>query len=210
MAVNMQNLEVWKNFFVIEGLDGSGTTTQLKNVEKYAASIEQPLWATWEPTDKPLGLLIRKALRKEIKVHPETLARMYSSDRFEHLFGENGIKERIERGELVFSDHYFFSSLAYQTLSSDFETIHSLNHYPLPEALIYIDIPWQVCEARRKVRDEKEELFDGKSIQQLISDNYERALKLFSDKGMKIHRIDGTLTVDEVFEAIKAIIFPSH
>lgn len=207
--MNTQKLEVWKNFFVIEGLDGSGTTTQLKNVESYAASIGHSLWATWEPTDNPQGLLIRKALRKEITVLPETLARMYSTDRFEHLYGSNGIKERIETGELVFSDRYFFSSLAYQTLSSDFETILSLNCFPLPEALIFIDIPWQVCEARRKVRDEKEELFDGKSIQQRISDNYERALSHFSDKGMVIHRIDGTLTVEEIFQKIKDIIFPS-
>lgn len=198
---------VWKNFIVLEGLDGSGTTTQLHNIENYAAAQGRPHWGTWEPTDNPLGLLIRQALRKEIQLHPETLARLYSSDRFEHLYGSGGIKERIDRGELVVSDRYLFSSLAYQTLDRDFDTILGLNNFPLPEKLLFIDVPWRVCEARRKVRDEKEELFDGKSLQQRISDNYERALKTFSDTPMEIYRIDGTLTADAVFQEIRKILF---
>jgi len=202
------NPQIWKNFIVLEGLDGSGTTTQLKKLEAAAAARGIPFHATWEPTDNPVGRLIRRVLRKEEQVAPETLARLFSTDRFEHLFApETGIKARLERGELVVSDRYLFSSLAYQSLGCGFDTVLGLNDFPLPEKLFFIDVPWQVCRDRRHQRD-MEELFEGSPIQEKISDNYERALKLFSPAGMKIYRVDGTGPEDEVFESIAALLFP--
>lgn len=200
--------EIWHNFIVIEGLDGSGTTTQLRRLKTFGAEHNHPVWTTWEPTDNPVGLLIRKVLRKEEDVSAETLARLFSTDRFEHLYAPGkGIRPRLDRGETVICDRYIFSSLAYQSLDCGFERVLELNDYPLPEKLIYIDVPWQVCQERRNERD-MEELFEGAPIQQRIHDNYERALALFADRGMTIHRIDGTRSSDEVFEEIRKLLFP--
>jgi dTMP kinase len=201
------NPQIWKNFIVLEGLDGSGTTTQLKRLESAAVSRGIPFHATWEPTDNPVGRLIRRVLRKEDHVTPETLARLFTTDRFEHLYApETGIKARVEKGEMVISDRYIFSSLAYQSLGCGFDKVLELNDFPLPEKLLFIDVPWEVCRERRHLRD-MEELFEGAPIQHKISDNYEKALGLFADSGMEIHRIDGTGTEDEVFDAIAALLF---
>ncbi len=202
------NPPIWNNFIVLEGLDGSGTTTQLKKLESAAAARNIPFHATWEPTDNPVGRLIRRVLRKEDRVTPETLARLFSTDRFEHLYApETGIKDRIARGEMVVSDRYIFSSLAYQSLGCGFDTVLNLNDFPLPAKLFFIDVPWEVCRDRRHQRD-MEELFEGSPIQQKISDNYEAALTLFAHTDMEIHRIDGAGSEDQVFERIAALLFP--
>ena len=199
---------IWEKFIVLEGLDGSGTTTQLHRLAAYGKKKKNSLQTTWEPTDNPVGQLIRRVLKKEVEVTPETLARLFSTDRFEHLYAPNyGIRSLLDRGEMVICDRYIFSSLAYQSLDCGFEQILELNAYPLPEKLIYLDVPREVCEYRRSSRN-AEELFEGPSLQQRIRDNYERALSFFANRGMVIHRIDGTGGADTVFEEIRRILFP--
>ncbi|MDR2049521.1 MAG: dTMP kinase [Treponema sp.] len=58
------------NFAVLEGCDGSGTTTQLKLLSRRAASVPgfPPFYATSEPTKGPVGELIRRLLREESPV----------------------------------------------------------------------------------------------------------------------------------------------
>ncbi len=115
----MKNNEILKNFIVLEGLDGSGTTTQMNNLgEKYHKNgISHQL--TMEPTDNHVGKLIRQVLEKEIEVEPETLAVLFSADRYEHIFGRKGIKELTENNTWIICDRYLFSSIAYQSLKCD-------------------------------------------------------------------------------------------
>jgi dTMP kinase len=100
------------NFVVFEGGDGSGTSTQMALLrDRFAGRRELPgpggsgelpvLHATAEPTGGPVGALIREALGGKRPLLPETLARLFSADRQEHLFGPGGIQSRCYRGELV-------------------------------------------------------------------------------------------------------------
>ena len=193
---------VWKGFYVLEGLDGSGTTSQLHLLLKAFAERGIPAAGTWEPSDLPVGLLIRRILRKELRVEPETLARLFSTDRFEHLYNETrGIRALLDRGQKVFCDRYLFSSLAYQSLGCGYETVRALNDFPLPEKLFFVDVPPEICRDRRHQRD-MEELFEDMSFQEQLLANYRRALEDYRDTGMEIHIIDGTGTPEEVREEI--------
>jgi dTMP kinase len=105
-------MKIIPNFVVLEGGDGSGTSTQMallrRRFEEESSgqgSGKLPvLHATAEPTGGPVGSLIREVLRGKQPLRPETLARLFSADRQEHLFGAEGIVERCARGELVVCD----------------------------------------------------------------------------------------------------------
>ncbi|MDR1893943.1 MAG: dTMP kinase, partial [Spirochaetales bacterium] len=69
----MQKRTIWKGFFVLEGLDGSGTSTQLQLIAGEYRRRNIPALATWEPSDLPIGRLIRRILGHEEQVHPGAL-----------------------------------------------------------------------------------------------------------------------------------------
>ena len=130
------------NFAVFEGLDGSGTSTQLRLLEQKLAgrAIQNPVFlATYEPTDGAIGKLIRSVLKKDIVIRAETLARLFAADRGEHLYAAGGIIERCRRGELVICDRYTLSSLVYQGIECGIELPRSLNSsFPSPELLLFL------------------------------------------------------------------------
>lgn len=202
----IDNNEILKNFIVIEGLDGSGTTTQLNMLTEKLKADGKSVFATCEPSPLPSGQLIRKALEKEITLEAETLARLFSADRYEHLYSKSdGIIKHLKENRIVISDRYLFSSLAYQSLECGFDLVDSLNKYPLPEYLIYIDLSPEICRQRMRGR-ELEELFDGESLQMKIIENYERGIALYESSGMKTVRIDGTKKPAEICTEIMAVI----
>ncbi|MDC7225905.1 MAG: dTMP kinase [Spirochaetales bacterium] len=196
--------KILKDFIVLEGLDGSGTTTQLKLLTEALLSHGSSVFSTCEPSPLPTGKIIRQVLEKEISVEAETLARMFSADRYEHLYGKSdGIIKHLKDGDVVITDRYLFSSLAYQSLGCDFDFVKQLNPYPLPEYLVYVDVTPETCRERMTGR-ELEELFDGDDIQMRIVSNYERGMAAFPESGMKLLRIDGHQGPDEICSEILA------
>lgn len=201
---------ILKNFLVLEGLDGAGTTTQLRLLRERLLKQGYSCYGTFEPSDGPVGRLIRKILAKEISVTPTTLAYLFASDRNEHLYNpEEGIIAQIKKGNFVICDRYIFSSLAYQTTGSGYDFVYSLNNsFPLPEICVFIDVPEEVCETRMSNRLGRE-LFDDRPIQRSILENYEKAFSLLLPRGIKFLRVDGRLPIAEVTEKIWSFLnFP--
>ena len=194
---------ILKNFFVIEGIDGAGTTTQLKRIDAAFSGLGVPCWTTCEPTTTPTGRLIRQVLSGELLVRPETLARLFVADRYEHVHGEgNGILAHLERGEVVVSDRYLFSSLAYQSIECGFDAVFSLNAaFPLPEILIYIEVPVEIGEKRFAARESRE-IFENADFQAKVLTMYGKAIETYADFGMEILTVDGTGAEDQVFEKL--------
>jgi len=201
--------EVLDNFVVLEGLDGSGTTTQLNLAAERLSERGIPHFCTGEPTLGPVGRLIRSILKKQIPARPGTVALLFAADRSEHLYGEaEGILAQVGQGRLVICDRYLFSSLAYQSLACDPDFVYSLNRgFPLPRHLIFLDTPVSLSQKRLNDRsDQTRELYDGLEIQQDILSGYERAFSLFSGTRMEVHRLDGTSDSHRVFEKFWSIL----
>ncbi|MBN2617058.1 MAG: dTMP kinase [Spirochaetales bacterium] len=199
--------EVLNNFIVLEGLDGSGTTTQLKKIEEKLSEMGKTVFSTCEPTKNEIGKLIRSVLQKKIVMDPVTVSRLFVADRNEHIYGINGIKERTKRGEIVVSDRYLFSSLAYQSPQCGFDFVKIINSdFPLPEYLFFISTPVKECQERIHKRGDEKELFDDADYQQKVDDNYRKAIELYKNSGVKIFIIDGLKSIENITNEIIDII----
>ena len=196
-----------KNFIVLEGLDGCGTTTQTGLLAEKLEKAGIDAIKTNEPTDGSIGRFIRSVLQKKESVDPFTLALLFSADRNEHVNGENGIIKHTEAGKKVICDRYLFSSLAYQSLFMDFSTVAELNsYYPLPEYLFYIDLSPEECQKRMAARGEEAELFERLELQRKIEANYKKSLALLSDSGMNTIIIDGRAPKEEIHRQICKVL----
>src|SRR5262245_48963099 len=112
-------------FIVIEGVDGSGSTTHTKLLSKALKKRGFRVHITCEPTTGPIGALIRQVLQKRITSPGEagpqslgwsTMALLFAADRLDHLDSE--VIPSLRTGEWVISDRYDLSSLAYQSLTA--------------------------------------------------------------------------------------------
>ena len=198
---------VLPGFVVLEGLDGAGTTTQLQLIESKSQEKSLKVWTTFEPTQGPIGKLIKDILRGEMSVEPKTLAYLFAADRREHLYmKKTGITAKCSKGYTVVSDRYLFSSLAYQSVECGFDFVFHANlEFPLPEHCIYIDVPPDICAKRLAERGVKE-LFDAQQMQEQVRGFYEKSFVTFDNSGMKFHRIDGSTSINEVFKNVWSIM----
>ena len=194
-------MAILKNFAVFEGLDGSGTTTQLNILEGFFQGNSNklpPLYKTSEPTNGSIGRLIRSALRAELPLKPETIALLFAADRYEHLYGPGGIEERCKRGELAVSDRYILSSLVYQGITCGEELPTILNRdFPSPELLLFFDIDSEIAQKRLAGREQRE-IFEDLDFQIEASRRYKTLLPQLSAAGVRIGIIDASLPPDKV------------
>jgi dTMP kinase len=186
------NTTILENFVVLEGLDGAGTSTQLRLLSERLAREGRTHAATWEPTEGAIGRMLRSILAHEVKAHPRTIALLYAADRSEHVHEpQTGIEARARRGELVISDRYLFSSLAYQSIECGLEYVRGLNSgFPLPQCLLFIDTPVEVCQERMTGRGRRD-LYDAAAFQARVREGYLQAIELYADTGMHVSLLDG-------------------
>ena len=85
-------------FVVFEGIDGSGTSTQIAALKKRLEG--KKVFFTCEPTDLETGKFLRKVLKGEIAVAAQTATYLFATDRCEHVYGKGGIAERCAKKEV--------------------------------------------------------------------------------------------------------------
>ncbi len=207
----MKNLEnILHNVIVFEGLDGAGTTTQAELLAQQYRKSGSKVLLTCEPTNSDIGKLIRQILRGNIRITPRSLAFLFAADRDNHLYNAlNGIVTAADKGQIVISDRYFFSSLAYQSIGAPYNEVEIINSFfPFPEIVIYIDTPPDVCInriANREVRDD----FETLEFQEKVYNLYEKAF-CEMPKNSHLFRFDGTMDIAvlerEIFSAVSQII----
>jgi dTMP kinase len=201
---------ILKNFAVFEGGDGSGTTTQLTLLRNRFTSLVSalpPLYATWEPTDGPIGRLLRSALKREIPLQRETLAILFAADRNEHVYAPKGIWERSTQGELVISDRYVLSSLVYQGIDCGEALVRRLNDpFPLPELLLFFDIDSEQAVTRMEGRQIKE-IYEYLDFQIQVRERYRSLLPWYAQEGVRVEIIDASqepqAVAEEIWRALK-------
>lgn len=195
---------IFKNFIVFEGIDGSGTSTQIKRLVE---SNPSRFFATAEPTTNETGKFLRRMLCGEFTVDEKTASYLFAADRCEHIYGKNGVEDLIKNGKTVVSDRYFFSSLAYQSVSCGKDLPRLLNSpFPLPEYLFYFKIDPEISLKRVDSRNGKKEIYEKIDIQKKIAKLYDEVIEEYQEKsqesGMKIITIDASKSIDEVFADI--------
>lgn len=195
-------------FIVLEGIDGSGTTTQLSRLARRldAAGIRHS--ESSEPTTGRIGKLLREALSGSFAARPETVARLFAADRGEHVFGQGGIQEQTEAGTLVISDRYLFSSLAYQGLTCGTELPASLNAaFPLPELLLFFELDPHIAMERMASRTAFE-IYENLEFQRRVATAYASVIASFQDSGMRIVTIAAGQSPDSIEQVLWAAVEP--
>lgn len=137
-------------FFAIEGIDGSGKTTQSRDLVDSLIKNGFNAVYTMEPSKGQIGAFIKEKIIMNKKVSPEVETLLFAADRFEHINSE--ILPLLREGKVVVSDRYVYASIAYQGAQGiDLEWIESLNYFTIePDLAIYIDVPPSVGISRKK------------------------------------------------------------
>jgi dTMP kinase len=170
-------------FVVLEGIDGAGTTTHVGRLAEKLRSLRVPVRATREPSEGPVGTLVRQVLTGRVVVPGgrapgwATMALLFAADRMDHV--ESEIEPCLLEGGVVLSDRYDASSLAYQSVSSGSESkeavewIRSLNRYVLrPDLTIVLDVSPEVAASRRMSRNDLAQLYDQNEVQRALAAFY--------------------------------------
>ena len=126
-------------FIVIEGIDGAGKSTQVGMIAGYFSKKGAAVHMTSEPTQLPIGELIRRQLMGEWNSSPESLQLLFAADRADHL--EKEILPNLKKGVNVFCDRYFVSSLAYGAVDCPLGWLVEVNKiFLMPDLAIFLDI----------------------------------------------------------------------
>jgi len=179
-------------FICIEGLDGSGKSTQAKLLTKRLCKEGYPAIYTAEPSKGKIGQFIRKQLFEQTRMPVSVEALLFAADRIEHV--QRDIVPALQEDKIVISDRYVYSSLAYQGsagLSLDWiETINA--NAQKPDLSIFIDVtPENVLNRLKRKKSVMENLPTQKRVQEI----YQK----YVTKG-SLKRIDGSKGKQEVLE----------
>jgi len=197
-------------FLVLEGIDGSGKSTQIQQLHKRLAEEKIPVVSTFEPTDGPIGSLIRKMLAGSVETDQLTIASLFAADRTDHLMNRvNGVKGMVDQGRVVLCDRYYFSSYAYHAQYMDLDWViqaNALNAKILkPTATLFIDVDPDICLARILAARDSLDMYEKIDILKRVRDNYFLAFERLKDQENVII-IDGNDTQARVEENIWNVI----
>jgi len=188
-------------FLVLEGIDGSGTTTQVAHLAAALRAEGHSVWTTREPTDGPVGMLLRQALTRQLPgLSDATLALLFAADRMHHL--ATVVEPALAEGQVVISDRYVLSSLAYQGLQVPMAWVEGLNaRARRPDLTLFLEVAPTVARLRRRGRGGPAELFDDDRLQIRIARAYGRLVRRHQ-RGYRIQRIDGEAPPEAVTRAL--------
>jgi dTMP kinase len=223
-------------FVVLEGIDGSGTTTQAERWAQHLRAERRMVHVTREPSPGPIGSQIRMVLTHRLTLpatnRPEVMALLFAADRLDHVANE--IEPHLRDGYVVISDRYDLSSLAYQSITAAVAAaapdeavnsgpisragldraatvpwIRELNRFARrPDVTLVLDVSPDVAAARRRKRGGAAELFDDADLQARLAAAYLRAEELVP--GDRVIHVDGDRDPDavaaSVIEALSAFV----
>jgi len=160
-------------FICIEGLDASGKTTQTRRLVANLRLKGFDAVYTTEPSSGEFGSFIRSNVLQRIGRVPVVVeALLFAADRVDHV--EQEIKPALQKGRIVVSDRYVFSSLAYQGAAGlDLNWIEEINKLALqPDLAIYIDVPLGVVMKRMERMRRRQSVMEQLDIQEKVRQVY--------------------------------------
>jgi dTMP kinase len=207
-------------FIAIEGIDGSGLTTQADMLKRWLDKQGRISYLTKEPTDGPAGAIIRLTLSRRlvgarsranssnsqmVGLDPATVALLFAADRVDHLTGD--VRPKLEKGINVVCDRYWLSSFAYQTVDLDLEWVRQINSRAIvPDLTIFLDIPVEIARKRIDTHRWHVELFEDLDKLIQVRENYLTCTRKLQSEGHKIVPVDANQPVELVHRAVQKVV----
>ena len=191
---------------VLEGLDGAGTTTQARRLREALVARGHAVHVTREPSDGPIGRLIREMLTgghalPEGAIDQATFSLLFAADRLDH--NQREIAPALATGAVVISDRYDHSSLAYQGTGAERAWIAVLNQRARrPDLTIFLRVRPEVAADRRLAAGRTQELFEELAMQRRVAAGYEEVMAACLAAGEAVVILDGEQPLDDVTAAI--------
>ncbi|HHT01962.1 MAG TPA: dTMP kinase [Firmicutes bacterium] len=189
-------------FIVLEGIDGSGISTQARLLAEYLSAQNRPVLLTKEPSSGPIGALIRQALQGRLQeIEEHTMALLFAADRCDHL--QNEILPRLAEGVDVICDRYYLSSFAYQSRQVPLDWLRTLNSgCRVPDLTILLQVPAEVTMERITANRYGTERYEELTQLQEILNNFIAISNTLQKEGERIVAIDATAPIKQVHKII--------
>jgi dTMP kinase len=186
----------------LEGIDGSGKSTQLRRLAAALKAAGHAVVSTFEPTDGPAGLLLRELARSTENPSPDEELRLFMEDRRQHV--EEVLAPALAAGKIVLTDRYFLSTVAYQGARGlDPRELLEVSEarFPIPDLVLLFEVTPQLGLERVTTRGAAAEpAFDRLGFQQ-------RVAEIFAALGRPyIERIAAASEPDAVHDAVKRAV----
>ena len=181
-------------FIVLEGIDGSGKSSQTGPLVKRLEELGIPCRETREPTGGPVGSLIRQIFTGRVTADNRVIAALYAADRIDHLVNEvDGLCAAIDQGITVVSDRYYFSSYAYHSVDMDMDWVIGANSVSAdllrPTVTVFLDVPVETALERIRQNRYVEEIFDRE-------DRLRRTRELYFEAFARLRDVENVAVVD--------------
>jgi len=158
-------------FITLEGPEGSGKTSHIPPLVEYLREKGYTVFPTREPGGTSIGEQIREVIHdlKNVEMHPRTETLLYQAARAQIV--EQVIKPRLALGEIVLSDRYYDSTIAYQGYGhqQDLEQVRALVKYAtgglVPDLTILLDVDVEEGLQRKKKNNAEWNRMDDHAIQ---------------------------------------------
>lgn len=198
-------------FITFEGPDGCGKTSIINLLKEYYKNNEKIIF-----TREPGGTKISEKIREIIlsndnsEMSARTEALLYSASRAQHI--DELIKPNLEKGNVIISDRFVLSSLAYQGGGRELgvENVKKINDFAIngvnPDMVIFFYVDPLTTLKRKSLSDEADRLeLSGDNFHSRVYNTYMELLEeMKNEKFLK--KVDATKSMMEVFEDVKNII----
>lgn len=198
-------------FITFEGPDGCGKTSIINLIKEYYKDNEKIIF-----TREPGGTKISEKIREIIlsndndNMSPRTEALLYSASRAQHI--DELVKPNLEKGNIVISDRFVLSSLAYQGGGRELgvENVKKINDFAIdgvnPDMIIFFYVDPLTTLKRKSLNENADRLeLSGDDFHSRVYDTYMELLEQMKDDKV-LRKVDATKNMDEVFENVKNII----
>ena len=171
-------------FITLEGPEGSGKTSHIPYLVEYLREKGYIVFPTREPGGTSIGEQIREVIHnmKNVEMHPRTETLLYQAARAQIV--EQVIKPRLADGEIVISDRYYDSTIAYQGYGhqQDLEQVRALVKYAtgglMPDLTVLLDVDIEEG-LKRKKKDNEWNRLDAYTVEfhQRVRNGYHEMVK---------------------------------
>ena len=193
-------------FIVFEGIDGSGKSTISQMLYEKMREVDADVYRTFEPTDSPIGSVIKNILNKRIVSDDKTIAALFLADRLDHILNPvTGMMQYLEKGTHVISDRYYYSSYAYHVPMLSMDWVINANKACAdilrPDVVFYLKI--SAKESMRRINASRKftDIFETHEKMEQVIINYNEAIAREGKKDNVII-IDGHQSVAAIFTEV--------